>query len=200
MNFCNNILYVQTVPISYTAWINYISLFALFRVGQQGIAACWQTRDIYAPTHSQNSLIKINIWGPSPWEQQGNITPGGLCSVTFSHPFPFNWQCSWKKGNLILMSWTNYYYMWKLRFLKRNYMVKLTFFSQLSICSSPSNKVVDSFHVEYKLCFRIFRLKTFITSILQGLPNLARRWLWNIWQGWEAAASQHKLLWPSLCR
>lgn len=175
MNFCNNILYVQTVSISYTACINYISLFALFRVSQQGIAACWQTRDIYAPSHSQNSLIKINVRGPSPWEQQGNITPGGLCSVTFFHPFPFNWQCSRKKGNLILMSRANYYYMWKLRFLERNYMIKLKFFSpQLSIYSFPSNKVVDSFQVDYKLCFRIFRLKTFVTSIPQGLSNLAQ--------------------------
>lgn len=48
------------------------------------------------------------------------------------------------------------------------------FFSQLSICSSPSNKVVDSFQVDYKLCFRLFRLKTFITSIPQGLSNLAQ--------------------------
>lgn len=104
--FMQQCIVCRNSPNSYTAWINYMNLFALFKVGQQGIAACWQTRDIYASSHSQNSLIKINVWGPSPWEQQGTITPGGLCSVTFSHSFTFNWQRSWKKRNLILMSWS----------------------------------------------------------------------------------------------
>lgn len=61
MNFYNKILYAQTVPISYTACINYIHLFALFKGSQQDVATCWQTRDIYAPSHSQNTLIKINV-------------------------------------------------------------------------------------------------------------------------------------------
>lgn len=40
----------------------------------------------------------------------------------------------------------------EIEILERNYIVKLKFFfSQLSICSFPSNKVVDSFQADYKL-------------------------------------------------